>query len=275
MKRISIYSSTILTAIVVACLIAFNFRIATLTDRHERVVEAVAHLKVDLDNVVADLQESETKTRHIVDSQLQVFLDRQRQQRASELLSSYDLAPADLELEQTQLPVFGAMDSEYMLIEFADLECPYCKRQHPESKKFISKYSEDVSLQYRHFPLRQLHPGAIDKHRQAVCVSQQSNQGFWLALDQLYANAMSGQDVVRELGLDLGSYQHCMNGDTTNDTLVADNTMAKELGINSTPVLYLLHKSSGQSLKLSGFSHASTIEAAYLQLLNTVSLASR
>ena len=237
------------------------------------MVESLVIWKADQDALAAKVMDFDATTKRIFQEQLTKFQDNQKKERIAKLMADYQAAPETVEFNDR--PIYGLEQAEFTLIEFADLECPYCKRQHPESKKLVSRYSDVLNLQYRHFPLHQLHPGSIEKHRQSVCISQQSNRAFWMSIDQLYGSAMSANDIVRELDLDDQKFNECMKSKRTFNTLVEDKAMGTKLSINSTPVMYLLHKATGESVKVSGYNSAANLDKAFSQLRNRVAVASQ
>ncbi|HEX7670399.1 MAG TPA: vitamin K epoxide reductase family protein, partial [Polyangiaceae bacterium] len=59
------------------------------------------------------------------------------------------------------------------VVEFADFECPYCRRLHPVLKSVLHEYpAERLHFVRRHVPLPG-HPDALPAARAAVCAEQQ------------------------------------------------------------------------------------------------------
>ncbi|GIW63110.1 MAG: hypothetical protein KatS3mg090_0936 [Patescibacteria group bacterium] len=82
----------------------------------------------------------------------------------------------------------GSKTARYVLVEYSDLECPFCQRFHPEASKFVSEH-EDVAWVYRHFPLRGIHPDAQKLAEGAECVyNQKGDEGFWQFVDYVFKN---------------------------------------------------------------------------------------
>jgi len=65
--------------------------------------------------------------------------------------------------------VRGNRNARIALIEYSDLECPFCKRFHPTAQQLINEYPNDVMWVYRHFPLDQLHSKARAEALAAEC----------------------------------------------------------------------------------------------------------
>ena len=57
------------------------------------------------------------------------------------------------ELKQEEL-VVGNLKSKVIVLEYSDLECPFCKKFHTDTMNDIyKKYDGKVGFAFRHFPL--------------------------------------------------------------------------------------------------------------------------
>src|SRR3989344_7899897 len=54
----------------------------------------------------------------------------------------------------------GNADAKVFLVEYSDLECPFCAQFHETAKQLIDEYDGRVAWIYRHFPLDSIHPNA-------------------------------------------------------------------------------------------------------------------
>ncbi|MBI2414633.1 thioredoxin domain-containing protein [candidate division WWE3 bacterium] len=81
----------------------------------------------------------------------------------------------------------GNPDADIVLIEYSDLECPYCAKFH-QTGSMLTKV-DNVLWIYRHFPLRQAHPEAQKMAEAAECAADQKGpEMFWKMAEEFYAN---------------------------------------------------------------------------------------
>lgn len=81
----------------------------------------------------------------------------------------------------------GNLDAPVKIIEFSDLECPFCKRFHSTLQQVVDEYGDDVVWVYRHFPLDSLHSKArIEASATELAYELGGNDAFWAYLDRLF-----------------------------------------------------------------------------------------
>jgi protein-disulfide isomerase len=107
------------------------------------------------------------------------------------------------------LPIKGDPKAKYTLVEFADYQCPSCKKAVALAEQIV-KDNPDVKLEFRNYPLPQ-HKHALMAAKIAEAASLQGK--FWQAHDTIYAhqsemevptfNDNSMFDWVKDLGLDM------------------------------------------------------------------------
>lgn len=84
--------------------------------------------------------------------------------------------------------VRGRRDAPVTIVEYADVECPYCGRVEPVLQELLAQ-RDDVRLVYRHFPLVDVHPHAFSA---ALALEAAAEQGmFWELHDRLFADQES------------------------------------------------------------------------------------
>ncbi len=85
---------------------------------------------------------------------------------------------------------FGSKDAEIVIIEYSDLECPYCSRFHQTMHQVIKDYNGKVAWVYRHLPLESIHPNSFNKALASECVAEIGGDAkFWLYIDTIFDKA--------------------------------------------------------------------------------------
>src|SRR3989344_436551 len=83
--------------------------------------------------------------------------------------------------------IIGSLDAKIIIIEYSDLDCPFCKVFHNTMHQVIEKNGKDVAWVYRHYPIPQLHPNAFKKAEETECAwEQKGNDAFWKYTDKLF-----------------------------------------------------------------------------------------
>ncbi len=147
----------------------------------------------------------------------------------------------------------GNVDSNVMIVEYSDPECPYCVTLHPTLKQIRTDYAEKIGFVYRHFPLTQIHPNAFDESKAIACAGAiNGTKGFYAYIDALYGYKLSNQttqlpatgiaDLAKNGGLNPSTFAACMQAEDTAltvDTSVNDGVQA---GVEGTPSSFILVK---------------------------------
>lgn len=83
----------------------------------------------------------------------------------------------------------GNINADVMIIEYSDIDCPFCKKFHPTLERISQEYGSKIAWVYRNFPLESLHPEARTKAEAAECVGQiAGNDVYWKYLKTLISN---------------------------------------------------------------------------------------
>lgn len=155
---------------------------------------------------------------------------------------------AQKELKATVAPVtskdhlLGNPNARVKVIEFSDLQCPFCQRFHPTMKQVMDTYGKNGSVAwvYRHFPLpfHQLAtPGAIASE----CVADQGgNIKFWNYIDNVFAKGLTEESVLTEAatklgGIDMAEFQNCISANPHKDYIDAQAQDGLNAGVSGTP----------------------------------------
>jgi protein-disulfide isomerase len=93
-------------------------------------------------------------------------------------------------------PIRGNPSAKVTVINFDDLECPYCARMHQELfPATMAHYGDKVRFIYKDDPIAELHPWAIHASVDANCLAAQSGDVYWTYVDYVHAH---GQEITGE-----------------------------------------------------------------------------
>lgn len=118
-------------------------------------------------------------------------------------LSKWDIAGDPMaEVPTTGRPVRGNSQAKVTIINFDDLECPYCARLHAEFfPDVLNHYKGLVKFIYVDFPLTSIHPWAMHAAVDANCLAAQNPTAYWNYVDYLHNNGAevsgSGNDPAK------------------------------------------------------------------------------
>lgn len=151
--------------------------------------------------------------------------------------------------------LYGRPSARYTIIEYADLECPFCRSYFPILKRWIDAHPE-VNWQWHHLPLAIHEPAATAGARLVECVGAASGQAaFWQALEWAYANTRgNGQGLPEGLTYPdiTPAAKQCLASDRPDALIHAQAEEAAKNGVSVTPALRLHDRETGKSLLLNG-----------------------
>ncbi len=149
-----------------------------------------------------------------------------------------DLAvPVDPERDHIR----GPMDADVTLVEYGDLECPYCGQAEPVIRELLSEVG---SLRYvwRHLPLSDVHPQA---QLAAEATEAAALQGrFWEMHDRLitHQDELKVRQIVahaEELGLDMEQFRTALHKRKGAGRIAEDVESADLSGVSGTPSFFI------------------------------------
>jgi protein-disulfide isomerase len=81
-------------------------------------------------------------------------------------------------------PALGPADAPVTMVEFSDLQCPYCKQAQPTIDKLLGE-EKNARLVFQNFPLPS-HNWAAKGADYADCVAKTSTEAFWKFIHSVY-----------------------------------------------------------------------------------------
>ena len=154
-------------------------------------------------------------------------------------------------------PIRGNPNAKVTVVNFDDMECPFCGRMHEELFPLtLEHYNGLVRFVYKDDPLVEMHPWAMHAAVDANCLATQSGPAYWSYVDYLHSHGeeISGPDriltksfasldrIARQEAtldkLDLTTLDACLA--KQDETQIRDSMkLADALQIGGTPSLFV------------------------------------
>src|SRR3989344_545794 len=173
--------------------------------------------------------------------------------------------------------ILGDPNAPVKIVEFSDLECPFCKRFHDTTKQVMDEYGKSgkVALVFRHFPLEQLHPKAPKEAEATECAYEQGgNAKFWDYTNRIFEVTPSnnGLDLnllpkfAEDLGLNRAQFESCLSSGKYKDKVQPQYDDAVASGGTGTPYSIVIAP-NGKKFVVSGAQPYSAVKTIIEQAL--------
>lgn len=124
--------------------------------------------------------------------------------------------------DSTKDHILGNPDAPVKVVEYADLECPYCKTFNNTMHQVMDYYgaSGKVAWVYRPFPLGSIHSKAPKEAEAAECAADQGGDTtFFKYIDRVYevTPGSNGLDpaqlpiIAKDVGLNVDTFNQCLS----------------------------------------------------------------
>lgn len=141
----------------------------------------------------------------------------------------------------------GEGSSGVRLVEYGDFQCPACAQYDPIVKEVVERYGEQITFQFRNFPLISIHPNAVAAARAAEAADMQDK--YWQMHSLLFQNQNSWGSAsdplptfvsyAKQLELDEAKFREDFKSRVSNDRIQADIQEGTRLDVNSTPTFFI------------------------------------
>jgi len=138
-------------------------------------------------------------------------------------------------------PARGPEGAPVTLVEFADFQCPFCRRAHSTVEQLLEDYKEKVRYVFRDFPLA-MHPRAFPASEAARCAGDQGK--YWQYYESLMKvpGDFSDSDLKKragDIGLDVAAFTACMESDRHEAAIRASFDDGSAAGVTGTPSFFI------------------------------------
>jgi Na+/H+ antiporter NhaA len=135
----------------------------------------------------------------------------------------------------------GPADAPVTVVEYGDLECPYCGRAEAVVRELLAERG-DVRYVWRHLPLTDVHPRAWLAAEATEAAAAQGR--FWDMHDLLldHQDALKPVDLIehaRSLGLDVDRFRSDLRTHALRQRVAEDVAAADRSGVSGTPTFFV------------------------------------
>ncbi len=168
------------------------------------------------------------------------------------------LSPEDVDVRKLSSDdhVLGDPEADVTIIEYSDLECPYCQTFHATMNQIMDKYGKSgkVSWVYRHFwSERKMADGNIFHPRGGVsaeaseCVAEiGGNQKFFEYLDLVFKGQPGSlanlEGLATSIGIDATKFKTCTTSKKYAKKVLDLYNEGKTSGVSGTPTSFIVTK---------------------------------
>ncbi|MBI4009400.1 thioredoxin domain-containing protein [Candidatus Roizmanbacteria bacterium] len=151
----------------------------------------------------------------------------------------------------------GSKDVRYVWVEYSDLECPFCKRIHPDLIKLMDGYKDKVAWVFRHFPLA-FHPKAQKSGEAVECAHDQGgDEAFWKLNDAIFEKMPDLElsqlpSLASEVGLDATTLKDCLDSGKFEKKVKDQQAEGTKAGVQATPTGVIYDLKTGKTLLVEG-----------------------
>lgn len=138
--------------------------------------------------------------------------------------------------------MLGVAHAPVTIVEYGDFECPNCKQAAPAVKLLLARFTGRIRLVYRHFPLAEVHPYAMQA---ALAAEAAGGQGkFWQMHDLLFDNQQllklhQLRGYAERLELDMGRFNADMDDKIYLQRVREHVEGGNQSGVRATPTFFI------------------------------------
>jgi protein-disulfide isomerase len=161
----------------------------------------------------------------------------------------------------------GPENAQLTLVEFGDYQCPSCGAYHPFVKEILSRYPQQLRLEFHHFPLISIHPNSMMASMAAEAAGEQGH--YWEMHDLLFEHQREWSDspnaepifiaLASRIGLDTNKFMQGLRSPDLQSRILADVTRGNDAHVEAVPSFFI--KGEQVHIKLSMEDFVQVIEA--------------
>jgi protein-disulfide isomerase len=138
--------------------------------------------------------------------------------------------------------VLGPPYAPVIVVEYGDFECPTCKQAAPAVEMLLRRFPNKVCFVFRHFPLEEAHPHALDAAQAAECAAAQGK--FWemhkmLFEHQSHLDRGHLRSYAEQIGIDVPRFVADFDDEVYLQRVREHIDSGKRSGVKSTPGFFI------------------------------------
>ncbi|ECV9568420.1 thioredoxin domain-containing protein, partial [Salmonella enterica subsp. enterica serovar Dublin] len=139
--------------------------------KEKDLAQEIANVKSTV-NQVKDAEgvtfKSKAEFEAAVAESINKFVAQKQQADIDQKYAQFEAAPEKVEEGKH---IYGDLGARFTLVEFSDMECPFCKRFHDTPKQIVDASKGNVNWQWKHMPLDFHNPAAHKEALAAECIA--------------------------------------------------------------------------------------------------------
>ncbi len=165
----------------------------------------------------------------------------------------------------------GNAESDIVLIEYSDFECPFCQRHFENGTVENLLKSKDIWAIFKQFPLN-FHPLAQKAAEGNICVGNAlKGEKFFAYIEETFKSKNPTLETITKIAVTLGmketEFKKCLDSNEAAAKVSADMKEWQTLfWVNGTPGNVLLNKKTGKFVVVSWAQPISAFEQALTQI---------
>ena len=166
---------------------------------------------------------------------LQIYAQENQQEQLLKTAESYKKYIKEINSDELYA---GNPNGKYVLAEFFDFSCGYCKQMAPRLEKLI-KNNPDLKIVFK--PVSFLSRNSEIAARAAIAASKQGKflEMYLKIMQEVRPNEVSIEKIAKDLGLNMDKYKEDMKSKQTDELLDKVRKTADNINMKSVPTLVL------------------------------------
>ncbi|HET7538279.1 MAG TPA: thioredoxin domain-containing protein [Polyangiaceae bacterium] len=145
-------------------------------------------------------------------------------------------------------PVRGDPHAKVVIHEFADFQCPFCKRVQPTLTALQKHYGSKLKLVFHHFPLPFHKNAELAAEAAQEVFAQKGSAAFWSFHDRVYGSTLGDEERTTRaslerfalaVGVDRDRFETALDSQQHKPKVDADRELASQAQINGTPAFVI------------------------------------